>query len=220
MFARRTAQNVLEFTTAQTLGFTEPAAVYVALLTTAPTDDTGTGLVEVSGGAYARQAATFGSVNNADPSTTANTAAVTFPQSTASWGTVVAFALYDAATAGNLLYWGWLGNYSWQPCTISAASPAVVTVGQAGYANSTTVVLDTANRFGGTSPTYSAGTPSANTVLTTAGLSGDTFTLLNGATAINASVAGSSMVRQITQYTIGASTTPSFGIGALILSAV
>jgi hypothetical protein len=34
----------------------------------------------------------------------ASAADVVFPQATASWGTVVGFGLYDAASGGNLLY--------------------------------------------------------------------------------------------------------------------
>jgi hypothetical protein len=35
-----------------------------------------------------------------------NGAAITFPQATASWGTVTHFGILDAATSGNLLCWG------------------------------------------------------------------------------------------------------------------
>jgi hypothetical protein len=85
------------------VAFTPPATVYVALFTTAPTDAGGG--TEVSGGGYARQAVSFGAVSGGSPSQIANSAAVSFPVATASWGTVVAFGLYDAATAGNLLAW-------------------------------------------------------------------------------------------------------------------
>lgn len=229
MFSRHTAAGVLQAITGYQ-AFPAVTTAYVALFTTAPTDDSGTGAVEVTGGAYARVATTNGTSGtwaaastSTDPTTIANggssNAVITFPTATASWGTVVAMGLYDAASGGNLLTWDWLGNFPWQPCTISAASPAVVTVGQAGYANTTSVVLDTANRFGGVSPTYTAGAPTANTVMTTLGLSGDTFTLENGATATNCSVAGSSMIRQVTQQSVPSGVQPSFASGTLILSA-
>jgi hypothetical protein len=35
-----------------------------------------------------------------------NFTVITFPQATADWGTLVAFGVLDAATAGNLLMWG------------------------------------------------------------------------------------------------------------------
>ncbi|HWO72743.1 MAG TPA: hypothetical protein VNN21_04225, partial [Dehalococcoidia bacterium] len=34
-----------------------------------------------------------------------NGAAITFPQATANWGTVVAFGIFDASTGGNLIAW-------------------------------------------------------------------------------------------------------------------
>jgi hypothetical protein len=97
--------------------FTFPSTVYAALLTTVPSDDTGTGLVEVStsGTAYARQAivgssgwsiiAPVSGGSGTTPEQMSNAAVITFPTPTANFGTVVGIALYDASTAGNLLYW-------------------------------------------------------------------------------------------------------------------
>jgi hypothetical protein len=79
--------------------FTAPAAVYVSLHTADPTD-AGTG-TEVSGGSYIRQAATFGAPSNGVSTTTAD---VTFPQATASWGTIGWIGIWDADTSGNMLY--------------------------------------------------------------------------------------------------------------------
>lgn len=81
---------------------TMPAALFVALFTTSPTMPAGTGGVEVTGGAYARQAITFG-VTGSGPAVGNNSALVTFPTATAAWGTIVGAGLYDAATAGNLI---------------------------------------------------------------------------------------------------------------------
>jgi hypothetical protein len=79
--------------------------VYVALYTTDPTDaDTG---VEVTGGAYARQAVTF---SVASGGATSNSAKVTFPTATASWGTITHIGLRDALTGGNLLWHGALST--------------------------------------------------------------------------------------------------------------
>lgn len=79
--------------------YTSPATVYVALYTTDPTDaDTGT---EVSGGSYARTAVTFGAPSNG---VSTNSASVTFPTATASWGTVSYIGIRDASTSGNLLF--------------------------------------------------------------------------------------------------------------------
>lgn len=79
--------------------YSAPATVYVALFTAAP-GETGGG-TEVSGGAYARQSVTFTAPS---PDSVSNTADVTFPTATANWGTIVAFAIMDAPTGGNMLY--------------------------------------------------------------------------------------------------------------------
>lgn len=88
-----------------------PTTTYVALFTTAPTSDAGTGGTEVSGNAYARQPITSSSGWSAisGGATAAeqisNAAVITFPTPTGGgWGTVLAVGLYDALTSGNLLY--------------------------------------------------------------------------------------------------------------------
>jgi hypothetical protein len=90
---------------------TAPTTVYVALLTTNPASDDGTGAVEVSGGSYARVAITTSSGWSAisgsgtSPHQISNSGVVTFVTPTASWGDIIGIAIYDASTAGNLLYW-------------------------------------------------------------------------------------------------------------------
>jgi hypothetical protein len=81
--------------------FTPPTTVYVALFTVSPSDSGGG--TEVSGGSYARQAVTFGAASGGSIS---NSADITFPQATANWGTIEAVGLFDASTAGNLLWYG------------------------------------------------------------------------------------------------------------------
>jgi hypothetical protein len=92
-------ENALINVTLRGTAFTAPAAIYVALFTTDPTD-AGTG-TQVSGGSYARTAVTFAAPSNG---VSLSNADCTFPQATASWGTVGWIGLYDASTAGNLLY--------------------------------------------------------------------------------------------------------------------
>ncbi len=88
--------------------YTRAATVHVALFTAAPTDAGGG--TEATGGAYARVAVTNNATNfpaaTGPASTKKNGTAITFPKATASWGTVVSWGIFDAATAGNLLYWG------------------------------------------------------------------------------------------------------------------
>lgn len=74
---------------------------YLALFTTAPTE-TGGG-TEVSGGAYARQAVTFGTPASGSMS---NSAAIEFPTATANWGTAKAWGLFNASSAGSLIWYG------------------------------------------------------------------------------------------------------------------
>ena len=99
--------------------FSFPATLHVGLLTSAPSD--GGGGTEVSGGGYARQSvgaslANFagtqstGSTTASSGSTgaTSNNGAITFATPSAGWGTVTHFGIYDAASAGNLLFYGTL----------------------------------------------------------------------------------------------------------------
>lgn len=85
--------------------YTAPATLYIALFTAAPTDAGGG--TEVSGGSYARVAVTNNATNfpAASGGAKANGTEITFVTATASWGTVVAFGIFDAASAGNLLAW-------------------------------------------------------------------------------------------------------------------
>lgn len=85
------------------VALTSPTTVYLALYTAAPSD-TGGG-TEVSGGSYARQAITFGAPSSG---VVANSGSVTYPVATADWGTVTSIGIFDAATVGNLLYYGTL----------------------------------------------------------------------------------------------------------------
>ena len=96
--------------------FTAPTNTYIALYTAAPSD-TGGG-TEVTGGSYARvtMSAAGATWTNTQSSGTgvssgtggviSNVAAITFPAPSASWGVVTHFAVYDAATVGNELFWG------------------------------------------------------------------------------------------------------------------
>lgn len=87
--------------------YTPPAAVYVGLYTTAPTDAGGG--TEVSGSNYARTAVTFSAASGG---AIANSAAVTFPTASGSWGTIVAFGIFDASSGGNLLAWNTLTSFA------------------------------------------------------------------------------------------------------------
>lgn len=103
----------------------KPATIYMALCTTVPTSATaGT---EVTGGGYARVAVTTSATNFTIATNVAtNGIALTFPAATATWGTVVAYQFYDAATAGNPLFYGTLTTSQ----TINAGSTPSFAAGQ------------------------------------------------------------------------------------------
>lgn len=84
-----------------------PAKYYLGLSTTAPTT-TGTNVTEPTGNGYAR--VELKSLSAPSSGTVSNTAAIDFPESTGSWGTVTHYLIYDALTAGNLLIYGALTN--------------------------------------------------------------------------------------------------------------
>jgi hypothetical protein len=80
-----------------------PAAIYIALCTTAPTDTTPG--AEVTGGAYARQLMTAAMVSGSY-SAAANTATIEYPPATAPWGNVSYLEIWDALTGGGRKFWG------------------------------------------------------------------------------------------------------------------
>lgn len=156
----------------------------------------------------------FGAATSQGPATALSIAAVTFAQATLSWGTVVAVGIFDALTAGNLLDWDWLGNDPWVPCSITLASPGVVTAigitanSSPALANGDSVAFTA--RFGGTLPVAI----SSETLATVAGLSADTFNV-----GINTASTGSGLVRKVTQQPVAANVTVSFSSGALSIVA-
>lgn len=265
------------------------ASRYLALFTTAPTADAGTGGTEVSGGSYARvqvagtvaataswttsvatisvgagltwivagmnvydttnsqqigtvstyagttltltgnaSHASSGSTDNlqisawpassassgsepatAPASVTNSGATITFAQATASWSTVVAWALYDALSSGNMVCWDYLGNNKWVPFTCTAANPGVLTtdlVADVPVNGSSCVVTQ---KFGGTLP---SGTWTG--LLTSGGSSGVTFNLGVNSTG----TAGGGQFRQVTQQPIAINVTASFSTSTLTLS--
>jgi len=85
--------------------YTPPATLYLAVFTAAPTDAGGG--TEVSGGSYARLAVTNDATNfpAAVAGAKSNGVALTMVTASASWGTIVAYALFDASSAGNMIGW-------------------------------------------------------------------------------------------------------------------
>jgi hypothetical protein len=95
------------------------STLHVGLLTAAPSDSGGG--TEVSGNNYARASVTSSLANWAGTQSTGSTTtssgtsgatsnnnAITFPTPSGTWGTVTHFGIYDAASSGNLLFYGTL----------------------------------------------------------------------------------------------------------------
>lgn len=106
----------------RTGSFTKPSVLAIGLLTAAPGEaSAGT---EVSGGSYARVAvnpldANWAAISGGN-GTTSNVGAVTFPTPTANWGSITHVAIYDAASAGNMLFYAALTNAK----TVNNGDPA------------------------------------------------------------------------------------------------
>ena len=101
-----------------------PPTIYVGLSTADPTDD-GSGLAEPGGNAYARVQTSASDWNAASNGSLDNAGDITFTQATGSWGTISHFALFDAATAGNMLAHGVLS----QSKTIGNSDTAIFEAG-------------------------------------------------------------------------------------------
>ena len=86
-----------------TTTYTKPTAVYVALMTVMPTSAGGG--TEVTGGSYARQAMAFSAASSGSAT---NSGTVTFSGMPAA--TVLGIGIYDASTAGNLLWFEAFGS--------------------------------------------------------------------------------------------------------------
>jgi len=110
--------NALLNAALRNVGYTSPATVYLACYTSNPTaTDSGT---EVTGGSYARPSITFAAPSG---STSVNNADVAIPGMPAV--TVTHLAIRDAATGGNLLFYGALST----PRTLTAGDSFIVRAG-------------------------------------------------------------------------------------------
>jgi hypothetical protein len=110
-FVRRNAQSV-------------PAGTYLALFVADPTDANVT-TNEIVAGWYARQNVSSWTVPSGSTTTTANSNVITFPVVTVAAVTISHWAIYDAATTGNMLYSGALPS----PRTLNINDQFVVDAG-------------------------------------------------------------------------------------------
>lgn len=86
---------------------TSALAFHVSLHTGSP-GEANDGANEISGSGYARQSATFGNVSSGSVSTNAT---ISFPQASSNYsGNVTHIGIFDAASGGNLLFYGALSS--------------------------------------------------------------------------------------------------------------
>jgi len=121
MSSTTTAENLLLDSWFGAVALTPPATFYVALSTTTPTE-AGTNFTEPASGAYARVAVTNNLTNfpSASGGSKTNGTAISFVESTASWGTITHIGFYNQLTGGTL--------YFWEALPVSKAVAANVTV--------------------------------------------------------------------------------------------
>lgn len=86
-------------------GITNFFGLWTTTLTDASTGSTGT---EMTGGSYARASVTNNGItwSNAAAGSKTNLATITFPTATANWSAITDWAVLDATSAGNILYFG------------------------------------------------------------------------------------------------------------------
>ncbi len=186
----------------------------MGLYTTTPAI-AGTGGVEVTGGAYARvslgaSAATVWSAPAAGSMTNSNV--ITFPQATASWGLVKSAGIFDAASAGNLVWIVPMVTGTYKDFETNDTAAGVLQCPAHGFASGTAV------RFfgeGGTLPTGIA----TDTVyyVTATSLAANTFTVsaTNGGAVVIPSAVGAGTVIADASFTIPTNATLSFAAGQL-----
>jgi hypothetical protein len=104
-----------------------PATWYFGLFTSMPTV-LGTDGTEVSGGSYARIAATNNTTNFpvAVAKAKSNGTAITFPTASAGWGSVLGVGLFDALTVGNC----WMYATFASPRTVAISDALSFNTGQ------------------------------------------------------------------------------------------
>lgn len=114
-----TDSSILQFVLGKAT-YTAPVGCYSALFSATPTADNGTftELVVGTSPSYARATIDVANASTAWSATTTdatgvwktNASAITFPTATGGWLAATGFGIYDASTAGILLYWGTFGS--------------------------------------------------------------------------------------------------------------
>jgi hypothetical protein len=180
------------------------ATPYVSLHTADPGE---TGASEVAGGSYARQAASFGAASGGQVQ---NDAILDFAGMPAT--TVVGFGIWDAASAGNCLWTGWLSTVVRAFVADDTAGDTIRSPGH-GFSNDDRVAFEAEDV--GTLPTGL----SAGTLFWVVNSATDTFKVSTsqGGGAVDISAVGSGKVRKVVQKTLNSGDTFRFATSNLTL---
>ncbi len=191
--------------------FTSPLQVYAALYT-AIADGEADSNTEVTGAGYARVSASFAAPT--PTGSTANSSAILFPQATADYpADVMGFGVYDAVSAGNLLYWGVLGNPGPQNFTAEESTDLF-------YAPSHSFAENDRVRFESTPAGDLPTGVTANTDYYISGSATDTFYVsatTGPSSSVDLTVDGSGVVARIKARTVQQDDTIQFDSGSLIV---
>lgn len=107
-FSQYAESHIVDHANGKT-SWTMPTHSYLALCTTVPTStSTGSTIVEAGYTGYARAQVdgNWTAATAATPSVGVNTSTITFAACTGSTSTIIGFALLDALTTGNMIWWG------------------------------------------------------------------------------------------------------------------
>lgn len=197
---------------AQGTTFTAPATSYISLHT-ALLVDAATG-AEVSGNAYARLdvTAALPAAAGAGGSVTSNVALTWSAASPSAWGEIISFGIWDASSAGNLIWRGIFGDDPYG-FTATASDDVVITHTSAYAVNDRVVVYPVPGR---SLPTgLSADTIYYILTVPTAG--SYTLSATQGGATINITANGSGLLRKLTPQTVNAGNTFQINSGSLKL---
>lgn len=185
---------------------------YIAIIRQDGTEPTGVGN-------YARvaaAAANWNAASGSQPSSSSNSADITFTaDASADWAPLAnpaaKVAIFDAATAGNKITDEWLGNYNWQPFNTTDAAGDTISSEAHAFAAGDAVVFSAA--MGGTIPTGL--TAGAIYYVISGGLTADVFKVSTtvGGAAVDITASGKGMVRKVDMQTILKSGTFKFAGG-------
>lgn len=192
--------------------FAAPANVHIALYSATPSDTGGgTELTTGTAPAYARVATTNNTTNWPAGNPKSNGTAITYPQATGNWPRVYAWGGFDAATVGNLLYWGPLASN----IRIGYADATANTITYPAHGLTNTTVVRVFTHPANALPAGLA----QDTQYFVVGAATDTFQLsaTSGGAAIDITASGFLEFGNDQSIVVSSGGTASFAIGALVV---